>query len=116
MKWKTYLIAFTIILVAAGSSQAGNVVVIVNPGSALTEATALEIEKVYLGKSSSISGTSVEPVDQPATSDVRTDFSEKLLDRSVKNSIETHFARPFSRAIDRFPSISDQSPRRPTLM
>ena len=77
-------------------SQAGNVVVIVNLGSGIAEATAAEISKVFMGKSTSISGEKVEAVDQVAESESRADFSEKILGRSVKKVTDYWKKRVFS--------------------
>ncbi len=68
---------------AASAAQAGNIVVIVNSGSGITAATADEVSKVFMGKSGSLGGTDVTPVDQVSDSETRTAFSEKILGRSV---------------------------------
>ncbi|MCP4703209.1 MAG: phosphate ABC transporter substrate-binding protein [candidate division Zixibacteria bacterium] len=86
MKHNTRLI-FTVLalcLMAMAVAQAGEIVVIVNPASSISKATSGEIEKVFMGKSSSVEGTKVVPVDQKSKSPARADFSDKILGKTVK--------------------------------
>ncbi len=96
MRLRVYLPCFVLLLCLASAAQSGNVVVIVNSASGITEATAAEVSKVFMGKSSSISGTNVTPVDQETTSEVRTDFSDKILGRTVKKVTNYWKKRVFS--------------------
>jgi len=73
-----------ICLMSMALATAGEVVVIVNPASSVSKATSGEIEKVFMGKTSSISGKAVSPVDQKAKSTARADFSDKILGKAVK--------------------------------
>ncbi|MCP4566176.1 MAG: phosphate ABC transporter substrate-binding protein [FCB group bacterium] len=80
-------IMFTVValsLLAMAVAQAGDVVVIVNPASSISKATSGEIEKVFMGKSSSVNDTKVVPVDQSSKSQARVDFSDKILGKTVK--------------------------------
>ncbi len=78
------LIAIISLLCAFGSVQAGEIVIIVNSASGISEATAADVSKLFRGKASSISEIKVVPVDQSENSPVRTDFSDKILGRSVQ--------------------------------
>ncbi|MCP4581176.1 MAG: phosphate ABC transporter substrate-binding protein [candidate division Zixibacteria bacterium] len=80
----TVFAAFVFCLLFSAAANAGNIVVIVNTSSDLSSATAGEVSKVFMGKASAISGTSVEAVDQVTSSKARIDFSEKILGRSVR--------------------------------
>jgi len=52
--------------------------VIVSADSALTSASADSVRQVYLGKSESLEGIKVTPLDQSADSDVRASFYEAV--------------------------------------
>ncbi|MBU0984413.1 MAG: phosphate ABC transporter substrate-binding protein [candidate division Zixibacteria bacterium] len=84
------------VTVIAGATQAGNIVVIVNPSSGLTEATASDISSVFMGKSSTIGSERVAPIDQSADAQPRIDFSDKILGRTVKKVTDYWAKRVFS--------------------
>jgi ABC-type phosphate transport system substrate-binding protein len=77
-------------------ASAGNIVVVVNPSNSLSSATADEISKVFRGKTSSVAGASVEPVDQSPDAQARIDFSEKILGRSVNKVVDYWQKRVFA--------------------
>lgn len=70
----------------AQSTFAG-VVVVVNPSSSLSSATADDIKKVYLAKKKSIGGQAMKPIDN-AAGDMRNKFLESVVgknDRAFKS-------------------------------
>ncbi|MCP4685326.1 MAG: phosphate ABC transporter substrate-binding protein [bacterium] len=96
MKYRICSLMAAIVLVSAMAVQAGNVVVIVNPASSISETTASEVSKVFMGKSGSVGGADVAAVDQAPGSQARIDFSEKILGRSVKKVTDYWKKRTFS--------------------
>lgn len=64
------------------SSAYADIAVIVHPGSGITTATDSDIKSVFLGKSSTINGKSVVPVEQNEGSSARATFNEKILEKS----------------------------------
>ncbi|MGB3623540.1 MAG: phosphate ABC transporter substrate-binding protein [Ketobacter sp.] len=67
-------------LIAAGFASA-EVVVVVNSASAVQQASASEIQQVYLGKRNDIGGASLTPVDVSEGSEIRTIFYDKVIDK-----------------------------------
>lgn len=83
LKMKFIILIAILILCGSATTFAGNVVVIVNTASSITNVTASGIAKVFMGKSSSLEGEKVKAVDLEESSEVRNSFSEKILGRSV---------------------------------
>ncbi len=96
MKYKICLLMAVIAFAFAAVAQAGNVVVIVNPASSISETTASDVSRVFMGKTASIGGANVAAVDQAPDSQARIDFSEKILGRSVRKVTDYWKKRTFS--------------------
>lgn len=83
-------------LVLAVAVRAGEVVIIVNPTSGISASTADDISKIFRGKSTSVGGNNIEPIDQNDDSPARADFSDKILGRSVDKMVEYWKKQVFS--------------------
>lgn len=89
-------IAIALCILMSAVVQAGNIVVIVNPASAISKATASEISKLFMGKSTAVNKEKVVPVDQAAETQARIDFCDKILGRTVKKVLDYWKKRVFS--------------------
>ena len=95
-KIKSFLFIIVLLLICGSTAFAGNVVVIVNSASSITNVTASDIAKVFMGKSSSLDGEKVKAVDLNEESEVRSSFSEKILGRSVAKIVKLWKKKIFS--------------------
>ena len=96
LKIKSLTLIALVVLFCGSSVFAGNVVVIVNAASSIANVTASDVAKVFMGKSSSLEGEKVKAVDLGEDSDVRTNFSEKILGRSVSKIVAIWKKKVFS--------------------
>lgn len=58
------------------------IVIVSSTASTLTSATKEDLERLYLGKSKSLAGTSVNPINQTGDTDASSEFNKLLLNRS----------------------------------
>ena len=82
MKSKLARVLSTAGLMMAATFASAEVVVIVNASSSIGNASADDLQQVFLGKRSEIGGVSVTPVDQAEGNSAREEFYEKVVDKT----------------------------------
>ncbi len=86
-------ILMAVMLFAATSSYADEVVLIVNPANPLSDISLKEAKNIYLGKSRFFPGGGrVIPADQPEKSDVKTMFYDVIIGRS-KSQLKSYWSK-----------------------
>ena len=77
-KW-IFSAVFSLVSVCASAE----VVVIVNAKSPVSSSNALEIQQLYLGKTSDLSGTKMKPIDQIEGNEPRKIFYQKVIEKDA---------------------------------
>lgn len=84
MKTRTILLAGLLMILSVSVSFGQNVVII-NSGHGATSISGSDLANIYLGRSSSLAGSKVVPVDQKNTSGPGVAFLEKVLKLSASD-------------------------------
>jgi ABC-type phosphate transport system substrate-binding protein len=97
MKTLRFLILFIPLLVAFSPPSRTGVVVIVNPANPISSLSSEEIENIYLFKKITWKGRiKITPVNLPAISPLRHEFSDRLLSKTPEDMDNFYLIRALS--------------------
>lgn len=81
----------TISLTLTGLARA-EIVVVTSPELNLGSLSSADVRQIFSGRKRSVNGASVDPLDLPAESDVRSAFYQKVLDMN-ESQLRSHWVR-----------------------